>query len=285
MRFRANIRDDSTFAKLTGSLLLLSKVVWIRLDNDQVRFTVIPERGSQVWAVLSIDSIFHDYVIQSATANNTINLQVPLAPLNRALRCAFSAFSTFSAYTASLRLTKKDNVPLLSLTINLDTLPSFRPPTVSLESDHQPSEPGQDTGGGNDDSVSFADGPAEGPILQSNARETTITQSVPVTVLAPASVANIHEPRCREPDVHILLPPLLQLKAISERFTRLALPTAKGNANVSSDATSSTRLIISASPHGELKLGVQTSALKIESKWSNLTNPELDPEMVDGGEE
>ncbi|KAL8947258.1 MAG: hypothetical protein Q9222_006444, partial [Ikaeria aurantiellina] len=40
--------------ELTGSLLLLSKVVWIRLDNDQVRFTIIPERGSQVWAVLSI---------------------------------------------------------------------------------------------------------------------------------------------------------------------------------------------------------------------------------------
>ncbi|KAI4263978.1 MAG: hypothetical protein L6R35_007319, partial [Caloplaca aegaea] len=159
MRFRANIRDEATFAKLTGSLLLLSKVVWIRLDNDQVRFTVIPERGSQVWAVLSIGSIFHDYVIQSATANNTINLQVPLAPLNRALRSAFNAFSSFSAYTASLRLTKKDNIPLLSLTMITDTLPSFRPSTVLLEPDHEPSDPGHDTAGGNDDSVSSADGP------------------------------------------------------------------------------------------------------------------------------
>ncbi|KAI4121462.1 MAG: hypothetical protein LQ338_006349, partial [Usnochroma carphineum] len=282
MRFRATIRNVDTFARLTGSLLLLSKVVWIRLDNDQVRFTVIPERGSQVWAVLSIDSIFEDYIIQSATSNNTINLQVSLGHLNRALR------SALTASTASLRLTKKDNIPLLSLTILTHALTSFRPPTASLEPQPLPSDSGYHTSGGADDSVSFAEAPGPATTFPSHERETTITQSIPVTVLAPASVANIHEPRCREPDVHILLPPLSQLKSISERFTRLALPATKGNSNLSSDsaaASSSTRLTISASPYGELKLGVQTSALKIESKWSNLANPKLDPGQVAGGEE
>ncbi|KAL8722061.1 MAG: hypothetical protein Q9225_001383 [Loekoesia sp. 1 TL-2023] len=271
-------------------------VVWIRLDNDQVRFTVIPERGSQVWAVLSIvrlpfrylnntlklstpsqESIFEDYVIQSATPNNTINLQVSLTHLNRALRSALTAL------TASLRLTKKDNIPLLSLTILTNTLTSFRPPAPSLEPQLLPSDSGYQAGV-NDDSVSFADGLGPNTTF-SHDRETTITQSIPVTVLAPASVANIHEPRCREPDVHILLPPLLQLKSISERFTRLALPAAKGNTSSITSESSSIRLTISASPYGELKLGVQTSALKIESQWSGLTNPELDPGQVDGGEE
>ncbi|KAI4141097.1 MAG: hypothetical protein L6R39_005499, partial [Caloplaca ligustica] len=191
------------------------------------------------------ESIFEDYIIQSATPNNTINLQVSLAHLNRALRSALTASG------ASIRLTKKDNIPLLSLTILTNTLTSFRPPTTtSIEPPPLPSDPGNGPSGDrNDDSVSFAEGPA--PPTFGRDRETTITQSIPVTVLAPASVANIHEPRCREPDVHIILPPLLQLKSISERFTRLALPETKGNANAES---SSTRLIISASPYGELKL-------------------------------
>ena len=37
--------------------------------------------------------------------------------------------------------------------------------------------------------------------------------------------------------------------------------------------------------HGELRLGIRTEALKIESKWTGLSNPELDPSQVEGGEE
>ncbi|KAL8728585.1 MAG: hypothetical protein Q9166_005318 [cf. Caloplaca sp. 2 TL-2023] len=272
MRFRAQIRNINTFAKLTGSLLLLSKVVWIRLDNEQVRFTVIPERGSQ-------DSIFEDYVIQSATAGNTINLQVSLTHLNRALRSALTATS------ASLRLTKKDSIPLLSLTILTTTFASFRPP-ATLENADDPRNHSEapnpiqttEVDQGNEDSVPI---PNQSTAPFPHDRETTITQSVPVTVLAPQSVASIHEPTCREPDVHILLPPLFQLKAISERFTKLALP----NSTTTSTDNSNTRLILSASPFGEFRIGVQTTACKIESKWQGLTNPELDPSQIEGGEE
>ena len=110
-------------------------------------------------------------------------------------------------------------------------------------------------------------------------------------VLPLAAVANIHEPTCREPDVHIMLPSLLQLKSISERFTKLAVPSLANpngrNANAASSNSefSQTRLILSASPFGVLKVGVETPALKIESKWEGLTNPELDPGQVEGGEE
>ena len=118
-------------------------------------------------------------------------------------------------------------------------------------------------------------------------RETTITQEIPVIVLAPTTVASIHEPQCPQPDVHIMLPPLLQLKAISERFTKLALSTSSSaNRGRASDAPASqSRLVLSANAHGILRIGVETPALKIESKWEGLTNPELDPEQVEGGEE
>ncbi len=37
--------------------------------------------------------------------------------------------------------------------------------------------------------------------------------------------------------------------------------------------------------HGVLRIGVTTAALKIESRWEGLINPELDPGQVEGGEE
>ncbi len=41
---------------------------------------------------------------------------------------------------------------------------------------------------------------------------------------------------------------------------------------------------MSANAHGVLRIGVETPALKIESKWTGLANPELDPRQVEGGE-
>lgn len=133
-------------------------------------------------------------------------------------------------------------------------------------------------------------------------RQTTITQSVPVIVLPAESVSSIHEPRCRDPDVHIMLPPLLQLKSISDRFTKLALSTTTtatsrrggrgggggggdGSQDLGTAGSSSSRLVLAANMHGALRIGVTTAALKIESRWEGLINPELDPDEVEGGEE
>lgn len=288
MRFKASITNIGTFSKLTSSLSLLGKVVWIRLDDDQVRFTVIPEQGpgTQVWAVLSKDTIFEDYTIKSATTANAINLQVPLAPLQRALRSALSGSS------ASIRLTQKDNVPYLSLTIINNTFASRVPLVPTEENTSLPPEPNNQ-----DD---FLAEPGNFPAD----RQTTITQSIPVIVLPAESVSAIHEPHCRDPDVHIMLPPLLQLKSISDRFTKLALSTSTGTtsrrggggggASGSQDlgapassfaSSSSSRLVLAANMHGELRIGVTTAALKIESRWEGLVNPELDPDEVEGGEE
>lgn len=127
-------------------------------------------------------------------------------------------------------------------------------------------------------------------------RETVITQEIPVRVLHPTAVENLHQPRCPEPDVHIVLPALIQLKAISERFSKLALSTSKSAAAaLSSGPASSTaagsgggggttgsgpKLELSANMHGSLKLGIATDALRISSVWTGLTNPALDPAQL-----
>jgi HUS1 checkpoint protein len=192
--------------------------------------------------------------VQSA-ANNVINLEVPLASLNRALKSAQNATS------AEIRLTKKDNVPVLALTIVTTTASNTYSafPAAGLHDDGFNAE--SVFGGGN--------------------RETIVTQEIPVRVLAPDVVAGLHEPQCREPDVHIILPPLMQLKSISDRFTKLALADVKGGAS----ATARTRLELAANMHGCLKMSIRTDAMNISSVWTDLTNPELDPGQISGGED
>jgi hypothetical protein len=54
MRFRTSVRNIGTLAKIAASLGSLGKVAWLRLEEDHVRFTIIPDSGTQVWAVLTI---------------------------------------------------------------------------------------------------------------------------------------------------------------------------------------------------------------------------------------
>lgn len=187
-------------------------------------------------------------MVQSAS-DNVINLEVPLAPLYRALKSALSATS------ASIRLTKKDNVPLLALTIVTSSLGSKGP---------------RGFGGSSSETQDGEE------------RETIVTQNVPVRVLSPFNVEGIHEPRCREPDVHILLPPLIQIKSISDRFTRLAM-TAKTDG--AGGAGGGPRLEMAANMHGCLKLSIRADTMNISSVWTGLSNPDLDPSQVEGGED
>jgi HUS1 checkpoint protein len=230
-----------------------------------VRITIIPETGTQLWSSLSIDSIFEDYIIQSAAPNNTINLELPLLPLHRALKSAINASS------ASIRLTKKDGVPVLSLTIVTHTINSGTSAGGFLN-DRPNSDP-------------FGDNVFREESLDANMRpdrETLVTQDIPIRVLTADSVEGIHEPRVREPDAHIILPSLIQLKAISDRFTKLAMATNTGTKTAASLAP---KLELAANMHGSLKLSIATDALNISSVWTGLTNPELDPRQVQDGED
>jgi HUS1 checkpoint protein len=213
---------------------------------------------------LSIESIFEDYTIQSAAPNNTINLELPLPPLHRALKSAINATS------ASIRLTKKDGVPVLSLTIITNTMSSGNSAKGFLN-------------GANSDP--FGDNGFREEALDANMRdrETVVTQDIPIRVLTAVSVEGIHEPRVREPDAHIILPSLIQLKAISDRFTKLAMATTTTTKSGSSSAAAP-KLELAANMHGSLKLRIATDSLNISSVWTGLTNPELDPGQIEDGD-
>jgi HUS1 checkpoint protein len=197
------------------------------------------------------DSIFETISVQSA-AGNVINLEVPLTSLNRALKSALNATS------AQIRLTKKDNMPMLALTIVTTTSSNVHSAFPASNDDGFDAPFDNEFGGGN--------------------RETIVTQEIPVRVLAPDAVAGIHEPQCREADVFIVLPPLMQLKSISDRFTKLALADTKSSTSIR------VRLDMAANMHGCLKMSIRTDAMSISSVWTDLSNPELDPGQVTGGE-
>ncbi|KAG9532649.1 Hus1-like protein, partial [Aureobasidium melanogenum] len=281
MRFRADIKNNNVFTKLTASLASLGPVAWVKLSNEDVRFTVIPDQGSSVWAALEIDQIFETYTIQSAAENNTINLEVPLQNLHRALKSAQNASH------ASIRLTKKNNIPLLSLTITTAIFAGAPKPTFQSG---PPDEYGYNTGfpPGDEFGNQFPTDEVDEPVYDRPNRETIITQDIPIKVLSPAVVSGLHEPRSREPDVHIVLPPLLQLKSISDRFTKLAVSSTKtpnGSTGFRGSTTRTPKLELSANMHGCLKLRLKTDAMDISSRWTGLSNPELDPTTVEGGEE
>ena len=275
MRFRASIQNIHTFTKFTASLASLGNIAWVRLDDKDVRFTVIPEQGTQVWSVLSIDTIFETYTIQSASENNTINLEVPLAPLQRALKSAQNAIA------ANIRLTKKDSIPLLSLTITTMTINSSAPSSAAT---HGRSGFNEDESDNFDAPDEFREESVELFGARGQDRETTVTQDIPIRVLAPTSVEGLHEPRCREPDVHITLPNLMQLKSISDRFTKLALSTKSTTRTGFSGAASGPKLELSGNMHGCLRLSLNTDSLRISSLWTGLEIPELDPDQVADGE-
>ncbi|OJD26532.1 hypothetical protein ACJ73_02087 [Blastomyces percursus] len=288
MRFRSRLTNINTFAKFTASLSSLGKICWVRLEDEVVRFTIIPDRGTQVWAQLPIDTVFESYSISSASG--VINLEVPISALHRALRSALSANS------AQLRLTKKGSVPLLALTVV----------TSSWTSGKNALGVGNGSNINNDSSGNFSGMPPQGSTqLEAAAahtsqpdgpreRETIITQEIPVRVLPPSSVEGLHEPRCRSPDVHIVLPSLIQLKSISERFTKLAMDSATKTFNTSTaglastqgvgvgaaNTSSSPKLELSANMHGSLKLAIATDTLRISSVWTGLLNPPLDPAQL-----
>lgn len=207
-----------------------------------------------------------------------INLEVPIGALHRALRSAIGANS------AQLRLTKKGPVPLLALTIRASSWTAGTN-ALGIESENAAEEGAENPPpfGTDDDEGRRGIAAGRGP----RERETVITQEIPVKVLHQSTVEGLHEPRCRAPDVHIILPSLIQLKSISERFNKLAMDTSSGRTAAAGSGLSSSsgpKLELSANMHGSLKLAIATDALRISSVWTGLINPPLDPEQLSQSE-
>lgn len=97
---------------------------------------------------------------------------------------------------------------------------------------------------------------------------TLVTQEIPVKVLPASMVEGIHQPSCPEPDVHIFLPPLTQLRMFAERFAKISGDTGKW--------------VLAANLQGEFSMSAVADAVKIESVWRGLTVPELNPDLIEG---
>ncbi|EGC49813.1 mitotic and DNA damage checkpoint protein hus1 [Histoplasma capsulatum var. duboisii H88] len=264
MRFKSQLSDVKTFAKFTASLSSLGKICWVRLEDEAVRFTIIPDQGTQVWAQLPIGIVFESYSISAAAG--VINLEVPISALHRALRSAIGATS------AQLRLTKKGPVPLLALSIVTSSWTSGKNALGvgnSNNSDNGMPPPGSTTQlHGNQ-----PDGPHE--------RETIITQEIPVRVLLPATVEGLHEPRCRSPDVFIVLPSLMQPwsarpKASSSQWIRKD-HRRKGRRQ-------GLRAVAAAASSREARTWEALPSSRISSVWTGLLNPPLDPAQLSQNE-
>lgn len=209
---------------------------------------------------MNIAALFSEYTIQSAAPANTINLEVPLAPLQRALRAALPAAS------ATIRLTKKGDTPYLCVAlVHTATVRNEMFDLAGLQ--HGMSRHEEEL--------------ADQPAFRAD-RETAVELTIPIRVIPATQVAGLYEPRCREPDVHIHLPPLAQLKAVSDRFTKLAASTPTSTASRGNKARGPT-LELAATAHGSLRLRLQTDASNIASTWRGLMMAELDPNSVAGG--
>lgn len=246
----------------------------------------MPEVVDWILSVRLKEAVFESYSLSSAAG--VINLEVPLSAFNKALRSAINSSS------AQIRLTKKGKTPFLAFTIVTSSWTAPRNALGVTGSEGKIEHASRSGGDGNlttevEDGTTVHMDPSTAPAATSaytqtgpRERETVITQEVPVRVLEPNSVKDLHEPRCAEPHVHIILPSLAQLKSISERFTKLALDTAvgasgNGRAGFSATSIKGPKLEISANMQGSMKLAVATDALRISSVWSGLVNPAIDP--------
>ncbi|KAG8754344.1 hypothetical protein FRC11_006703 [Ceratobasidium sp. 423] len=88
-----------------------------------------------------------------------------------------------------------------------------------------------------------------------------VTHDVRIMVMKTVEIEQVKEPLCPPPDLHIILPPLKELRTIVEHMQRLSDVVA-----------------ISATPHGELVLAIQTDDVRVSTTWENCQRPTVEGE-------
>lgn len=93
--------------------------------------------------------------------------------------------------------------------------------------------------------------------------EYEVTQDIIVRVLKPTDLALLQEPLCPEPEVHILLPSLAQIKSVTDKLGKLA-PVCTVRANRG----------------GEFRIGAESAHGTVETEWRNLKHPEMSTSLT-----
>ncbi|KAG1830591.1 cell cycle checkpoint [Suillus variegatus] len=94
--------------------------------------------------------------------------------------------------------------------------------------------------------------------MSRSGRRVRVAHDVRIDVMRPAESDKLHEPRCPDPEVHVLLPPLLKIRTIVERLRPL------------SDV-----LALRANNSGILQLSINTDTVKLETQWVKCGNPSM----------
>lgn len=88
-----------------------------------------------------------------------------------------------------------------------------------------------------------------------------VTHDVRITVMKTADMEQVKEPLCPQPDLHLILPPLKDLRTIVEHMQRLSDVVA-----------------ISATHRGELVLAIQTDDVRVSTGWEGCLRPTIEGE-------
>ncbi|KAJ2014667.1 Transport protein yif1 [Coemansia sp. S680] len=113
MRFRTLVTNSNLLLRVVQSIDKLSKSAMLKLTPTKLHIIVVTDldSGLQLWSDIAVDALFSEYQIESVH-NNEIYLEFNIDNLQRALRSTQSG-----ALGVTLKLTKKQGLPVLSLTI------------------------------------------------------------------------------------------------------------------------------------------------------------------------
>ncbi|KDQ58941.1 hypothetical protein JAAARDRAFT_56944 [Jaapia argillacea MUCL 33604] len=222
MRFRACIDSPTTFHRIIQAIEKLQKKCIIKFTPTEMHIICnsdVNEGGIQVWSQIKVPSIFTSYRIQS-NAENVITLSLASGSLLQALGGIVSAMG---GATNGISGGGSDDVIMKLAKKNDQAVLTFELTGTTRQG-----------------------------------RRKSLNYDVNIEVLKPADVKRLTEPLCPEPDVHILLPPLPNLRPPTDHLKQL-----------------SQTLVISASNSGIFEMGVKTVGVGVQVRWENCVVPKM----------
>ncbi|ORY30828.1 checkpoint protein Hus1/Mec3 [Naematelia encephala] len=224
MRFRTKISNVPLLHKIIRSLAALARTCVIRLSPEKVHFIVPGNEGRdgvQVWSQVLVPTLFEEFRIES-NSNNEIWLEVHLDALLKVLRSADSSAGSTGEAGRYNSTALSDATVLLKLN----------------KRDNQPIWGFEIRG------------------RSQNDRPMSIAHEINVRVLSAKRQAELNEPLCPPPDIHLVLPNLTELRNIVSRLSHIA-----------------DDLKISANHEGTMEFGVKSTRVDLTTSWKNLEIP------------
>ncbi|ORX34922.1 checkpoint protein Hus1/Mec3 [Kockovaella imperatae] len=231
MRFRTQVSNVPLLHKIVRSLASLARLCIIRLSAEKVHFIISGNEGKdgvQVWSQVKVPTLFTQFRIESNN-DNEIWLEINLDALLKVLKSADSSAGTTNEASRfnSTALSDSD---------------------VSIKLNKRPAASGG-TGGQAIWVFDIKGTTALGKLM-------SITHEVNVNVLTKKRQDELNEPMCPPPDVHLVLPSLLDLRNIVSRLSHLAEDVK-----------------MSANHDGAMELSVMDPRVEMSMSWRNLHNP------------